>query len=79
MFYVTAIDGKLIVPVLGPFETHQEALGKVELAREEAIRLDSKAWFYGFGTCKVRAYTKPGKLNYLLGARVENENNLSVL
>ncbi len=67
-YYVSVVDGPQHALLLGPFcNDHAKALSLVEKARDEAVRIDRKAWFYGFGTCRLPLdYDKPGKLNYLL-------------
>lgn len=79
MYYVSVIDGprigdqievKQMGLLAGPFETHGEALGKVDAVRQIAERVNAWAHFYAFGTVKLKeplngAYP-PGRLNHLL-------------
>lgn len=54
-FYVTVRDGPdRWAALLGPFETHTEALGKVDLGRELARQADPRAAFYAYGTAGSR-------------------------
>ena len=58
VFYVSVEDAGRRGILLGPFETHQEALDNVRRGRELACDADRKAVFYGFGTCSApRAQT----------------------
>lgn len=67
-FYVSAIDGPRHSFLAGPFDTHEEALGLVDTARQKANEIDPKAWFYAYGTARApEGYDKPGILNDLLG------------
>jgi hypothetical protein len=52
----------------GPFDTHDEALGHVPMARQLAEQLDPKAAWYAFGTVKVETKNAPtvGILNQRL-------------
>lgn len=79
MFYVSVIDGpriggeievKRFGLLAGPYETHTEALDKVDIVRRIAEQVNVWACFYAFGTCKLKeplngAYP-PGRLNHLL-------------
>ena len=63
-YYVSVIDGTDYRFLAGPFDTHAEALAKVDAARELAIDYDQKAWFYAFGTARApEGYNKPGIFN----------------
>ena len=63
-YYVSTIDGSRFALVAGPFDTHPEACGWVNRARDEACRVDPRAWFYSFGTASTGPeYRKPGILN----------------
>lgn len=71
-YYVSVIDGPRFGLLAGPFSTHVEACAWVDRAREEAYRVDPRSWFYAFGTVAMRpGYRKPGRLNDLLGLRIE--------
>ena len=55
----------------GPFLTHAEALGLVDRTRNEAEKVDPRACWYAFGTCRLKeGARKPGRLNDLLGLPV---------
>lgn len=67
-FYVSAIDGPRYSFLAGPFDTHKEALGLVDVARRKADEVDPRAWFCAYGTAQApEGYDKPGILNHLLG------------
>lgn len=66
-YYVSTIDGSRFALLAGPFDNHPEACGWVDRARDEACRVDPRAWFYAFGTTAMKPeYRKPGILNDLL-------------
>ena len=66
-YYVSTIDGSRFALLAGPFDNHAEACGWIDRARDEACRLDPRAWFYAFGTTAMTPeYRKPGILNDLL-------------
>lgn len=54
-FYVTVQDAGRTGFLLGPYDTHTEALGKVERGRGLAEAANSRAVFYAFGTSSVPA------------------------
>mgnify|MGYP001579527873 CR=1 FL=1 len=69
-YYVSVIDGDRYMLLLGPFDTHSEALAAVEPVRKyvmKAYASDLKVIWYAFGTVRIEpddtkpAY--PGKLN----------------
>lgn len=63
-YYVSVIDGNRFGLLLGPFNSHQEALDKVEAVSNKAYELNpSEAAFAGFGTLRIEDYNRPGKLN----------------
>lgn len=63
-FYVTVKDGSRTGWLLGPFDTHEEALKKVNTARTIAEAKDPRAVFYAFGTAKRTGRQHPaGILN----------------
>lgn len=76
MYYVSVIDGprtgdsievKRMGLLAGPFETHQEALDRVDAVRKIAEEVNVWAHFYAFGTCKLKEPINgrypPGRLN----------------
>jgi hypothetical protein len=67
-YYVTMLRGKRVAWLAGPFDTHKEALSKVDDAKREACRLDVWADFDAFGTASVPRYpwNPKGKLNSIL-------------
>lgn len=52
-YYVTVRDGKRTGGLLGPYQTHNEALQNVERGKALAITADAFACFYAFGTTKI--------------------------
>ncbi len=63
-FYVSVISGPRKGLLLGPLDTHQEALDRVEDVRAWVIERDDRAWWYAFGTAAVPvADARPGRLN----------------
>jgi hypothetical protein len=63
-FYATAKDGQRAALLLGPFQTHQEALDAVPAARRAAQEVDGRAWFWEYGTVLMEPGPWPdGKLN----------------
>lgn len=68
-YYVNLRRGKRTALLVGPFETHTEALSMVAVAVKKANELDPWVHFDRFGTMSLlRSSTNPyGKLNALLG------------
>lgn len=72
VFYVTAIDGKRVAVLAGPYFLHENALGMVERASREAEKIDPKAVFYEYGTTGFKdseiyePALRPGVLNLVL-------------
>ena len=67
MYYVSCKDGDRYSLLLGPFDTHEEALENVDEAKRMAQEIDCWACFYAFGTCRVPpGYALPGKLNHMM-------------
>jgi hypothetical protein len=63
-FYVSVKDGKRTGKLLGPLATHEEAQRRVPEIRALAERINSRAVFYAFGTCRVVDGDRPpGLLN----------------
>lgn len=73
-YYVSVLDrqgndgtGRLGL-LAGPFKTKREAGRWVDKATEAACRVDGRAYWYAFGTCRMKDdYRKPGVLNQVLG------------
>ena len=53
VFYVTVIDGPRKGILLGPYDTHREALDNVSHGRNLAESADPRVAFYAFGTCSA--------------------------
>ena len=50
----------------GPYDTHAEALAKVDAAKDLALEHDAWASFYGYGTVRMKgSYREPGKFGKL--------------
>lgn len=49
-YYVSAVDGSRSALASGPYDTHAEALAKVDEVREKAVRSDGRAHFFSWGT-----------------------------
>lgn len=63
-FYVSVVDGGRRGLLLGPLDTHEEALGRVGEVRRWVVQRQPRAHFYGFGTARVLAEQLPqGSLN----------------
>ena len=76
-FYVSVVDGPRKGLLAGPYSAHQEALDMVSRVREMAYKVDVRAVFYAFGTCKTPpGYDKPGVLNDLLREEKENDEGI---
>ncbi|AGR47655.1 hypothetical protein PHIM7_13 [Sinorhizobium phage phiM7] len=62
-YYVTIVDGRRIGALLGPYDTHQEALDNVDRGKELALNGNddpsNRAWWYAYGTTKIDAETLP--------------------
>ena len=54
-YFVSVRDSGRNGFLLGPYETHAEALAQVANGRERAIKANSWAHFYAFGTCSAPA------------------------
>lgn len=62
-YYVDCIDGPKVAMIAGPFKTKEEAKLMLDPARDLGCKVDPKAWFYNWGTCKrVNGY-RQGILN----------------
>ena len=68
-FYVSVINGNRKGLLLGPYDSHQEALDLVEPVRRYIAKIDEWSVFYEFGTAGIDSAAwgdKPlpqGKLN----------------
>ena len=71
-YYVTAHDAGKTYPMAGPFvNDHAGALAAVHRIREAACNIDGRACFMAWGTVRTPdTYTKPGRLNAVLGMEV---------
>ena len=66
-FYVSCIDGPRTAILAGPYQTHPEALEAVPQVRRVAEKVDPRACWYAFGTCKAPNGWREGTLNRGLG------------
>lgn len=63
-YYTSVVDGPDYGLLLGPFETHGEALEWVDRVRAAAEKANARAVFYAFGSCRAKdSYREPGRLN----------------
>jgi hypothetical protein len=72
-YYVTVRDGPQVGLLAGPFPTHQQALDLVPAVRDLACQVNTRAWFYAYGTSRVHDGEPdlgPGRLNHLLPEEV---------
>lgn len=60
-YYVTVKDGPRTGFLLGPYDTHAEALAQVERGEKLAMQTDNatRTWFYAYGTTRVTAEKLP--------------------
>ena len=58
-FYVTVRNGDQTGFLLGPYETHEEALANVQRGRELANTTDQWAHFYAYGTASLPTSMTP--------------------
>jgi hypothetical protein len=66
-FYVSVRDGSRYSLLVGPFPAHQEALDMVSAARNAAEQVDSRAFWYSYGTCSLEKGEREGLLNKMMG------------
>lgn len=68
-YYVTmAREGRGVALLAGPFDSHDEAKGHVDRAKDEAYKVDPRSHFDAFGTSGIESDNhKPGALNAQLG------------
>jgi hypothetical protein len=52
-YYVSVRDGARHGYLLGPYDTHQEALDNVDRGNQLACQADGRAHWYAFGTCRL--------------------------
>ncbi len=74
-YYVSVRDGPQYGLLLGPYPDHQSALDKVETVRRKVCKLEARAHWYSFGTCRlpvepldgitIPSRVPEGKLNHL--------------
>ena len=68
-YYVSARYSGQHVLLAGPYFRHAEALAAVDGARAEALRVDVRAPWYAYGTCRLPiVHVQPGLLNGRLGS-----------
>lgn len=58
-YYVSVIDGSRYALLAGPYASHKEALGAVRAANDAACKLDARAHWYAFGTCRLLPAESP--------------------
>jgi hypothetical protein len=56
-YFVSVADAGRVALLAGPYDTHAEALAKVDHAQTLAEERDSRAVFYGFGTVRMQPGT----------------------
>ncbi|WP_432157824.1 hypothetical protein [Streptomyces sp. bgisy153] len=69
-YYVTVRDGARSGLLLGPYATHDAALGNLDRARMFVLKHVPFGQFYAYGTCRIRGYgrkLKSGRLNDRIG------------
>lgn len=54
-YYVTVVDAGRYGFLLGPYRAKRTAKRNVERGRRMAIWHNDRAWFYGYGTGRVKA------------------------
>lgn len=66
-YYVSVQRRDVYTPLLGPYDTHDEALSRVRLGIVVALRVDPTTVFDAFGTMRIidPAKRRPGVLNHL--------------
>jgi hypothetical protein len=66
-YFVSAIDGRKVYIMAGPYATHAEALGNVNKALSIAYdkSTNGRAWFMRWGTCRIEGSDRVGTLNKL--------------
>lgn len=71
-FYVTMIrrisnNSQRVAKLAGPYDTHEEALSKVDQARTIAYDIDPRSHWDSFGTSAITAAVHtPGTINHLM-------------
>lgn len=51
-YYVSVVDGSKYALMLGPFETHEEALAMVKQCRDKAEEIEPRSYWWQWGTCR---------------------------
>jgi hypothetical protein len=65
-YFVSVTDAGRYGLLLGPYPTHTEALERVGAVRILAEKVDDRAWFYAYGTCRLPPGSgRAGTLNKL--------------
>jgi len=63
---VSVRDGPKFGLLAGPYETHGEAITKIRSAIDRACEFTEWAWFYHYGTVRMKdSYRKPGTFGKL--------------
>lgn len=63
-YYVSVVNGRQRGLLLGPYDSHAQALDNVERVRTFVVERKPEAHFYGFGTASTPAdQARPGRLN----------------
>jgi hypothetical protein len=52
-YYVTVVNGMFTGFLLGPYDTHVEALAQVGRGNDLACKADPRAHWYAFGTARI--------------------------
>lgn len=58
-YFVTVLDGTRVGWLLGPYDTHEDALANVERGNALASAADARAHWYAFGTARVKGGRLP--------------------
>lgn len=66
LFYITAKDTNRLFFMVGPFKHHEDALAMVDLAMQQAAKIDPRSWWMEWGTTACND-VKACPLNDVLG------------
>ncbi len=61
-YYVSMVRNGQSRLLLGPYDTHDEALQNVSDGRDRAIAYSERHWWDAFGTCRIDAEKLPGAI-----------------